>query len=306
MHFARRTRAIVLSLVVAVLLLLVKWAAYLTTSSVSILSDAAESVVHLAATGMAAFSVWYSSQPADRQHVYGHGRIAYFSAGVEGGLVLFAALSIFYHCAVAFFLGHELSHLGVGLLLTALVAGVNLALGAYLVRVGKATQSLALEANGHHVLSDVWTTAGTLAGVGAVQLTGWVWLDPMAGALLALLLARSGIRLLVRSYQGLMDRTDADASARLKAALEADVAADQILGFHQLRHRRTEHLIWIEVHLLLPGDLTVADAHDRVNRVEANMRASVPEVQAIITSHIEPDEHESAHPDGHTQPDPLA
>ncbi len=298
--------AISLSLGAAVLMLAGKWAAFVITGSDAIFSDAAESVVHIVATLMAAYSLWYAGQPADRTHPYGHGRIAFFSAGVEGTLILVAALAILYSAIESLIEGPELERLSVGLLITAGLCAVNLALGGYLVAVGKRHGSLVLIANGYHVLTDMWTSLGVVAGISAVWLTDILWLDPAIAILLALHILRSAVALIRRAYGGLMDEADAEVTERIIACLERAVSGGQLAAFHQLRHRQIENSIWLEVHFLLPGRLTVWEAHERVNEVESTVKESLPGHEVHITSHIEPEEHHHAHPGGHESADPYA
>lgn len=293
MEDPRRTRAIRASLVVAILLLVVKWYAYWRTHSLSILSDAAESVIHLVATGVAAFSLWYSSQPADDHHLYGHGRIAYFSAGIEGGLVLFAALAILAQAVLSMIHGGAPHQLEEGIVLTAAVAGVNTWLGFHLVRVGKQSNSVVLIANGHHVLSDVWTSVGALVGLGLVRITGIAFFDPAFAAVLGVLLGVNGIRLVIRSYHGLMDRVDVEVARALVESLDRSVAEGLISEYHELRHRTVEGEVWVEVHLLLDGEMSVREAHDHVSLVEDRLDEALGGRKARITSHVEPYEQES-------------
>jgi len=173
------------SLVVAVFMLVGKCTAYSITGSAAILSDAAESVIHIIATSLAGFSLWYSMRPADANHPYGHGKIAYFSAGFEGALILVASFAVIGVGIDGLIRGVELRRLDVGLGITAALALVNLGLGFFLVRTGKKTNQLILIANGKHVLTDMWTSAGVVLGVGLVYLTGITWLDPLMAVIVA-------------------------------------------------------------------------------------------------------------------------
>ncbi|NNF59459.1 MAG: cation transporter [Rhodothermaceae bacterium] len=285
------------SLAVAVLMLVGKLAAYVITGSTAILSDALESVIHLAATGIAALSLWYAAQPPDRQHPYGHGKIAYFSSGFEGALILLAALGILWAGAEALVRGPELEQLGTGLLITAVLAAINLALGVYLIRTGKRTNALVLVANGQHVLTDMWTSLGVLVGVGLVWLTGLVWLDPVVAMLAGLNIGWTAFGLIRTSYQGLMERVDAEDTARVLAILDTAVTGQRIDGYHHLRHRRVNDQIWIEVHLILPDQLQLDEAHARASSVETDVQALFPDTVVQITSHLEPTSHE--HPPMH-------
>lgn len=292
-------RAIRLSLIVAVLMLVGKVTAALVTGSDAILSDAAESVVHIVATGVAAVSLWYAAQPPDRQHPYGHGKVAYFSAGLEGALIAAAAVSIFAIAGRSLWLGPSVEQLGVGLALTGGLAAVNLALGVYLLRVGKKEKNLVVEANGRHVLADMWTSAGVVGGVLLVWATDIVWLDPVVAIAVAAHILWTGGRLMKDSWDGLMDAVAPEETEALTAVLERAVTSGAISGFHKLQHRRVTNTIYIDVHLLVPDELTVRDAHARASGVEADLSQVFPEDLVQVTSHIEPRDHEAAHPDGH-------
>ena len=287
------------SLAVAVLMLVGKLVAFHISGSMAILSDAAESVVHIVATGIAGLSLWYSRQPASKQHPYGHGKIAFFSAGFEGALILSAALYIIFVSIQALIFGVELKNLGEGLAITAFLALVNLALGLFLVYVGKRSNALILVANGHHVLTDMWTSLGVLGGVGIVWLTDIVWLDPvvaMAAGLNILYVAGSLIR---QSFRGLLDQADRASTEKLLACLNKAAEEGIIAGFHQLRHRHSNDVMWIEVHMLLPGDVTLREAHRCATKVEDRIEALFSDYKVHLTTHLEPMRHHMAHPDGH-------
>ena len=282
-----RKLVMALSLAVAVVMLAGKTAAFFITGSTAILSDAAESVIHLIATAFVGFSLWYAVQPPDSGHPYGHGKIAYFASGFEGGLIFVAALAILYTATEAFVTGPELQQLGLGLAVTGGLALVNLGLGLLLVRVGRRHNSLVLISNGRHVLSDMWTSAGVVLGVGLVWLTGIVWLDPLVAALVGLNLARMGLALIRQAYQGLMEKADGLATARLLSTLNAARRAGTIAGYHQVRHRRVNDQVWIEYHLQFSGRLSLDEAHARSHAVEDAVIALFPKDQVVVTAHLE-------------------
>lgn len=288
-----------LSLAVAVLMLVGKLTAYYISGSTAILSDAAESVIHLFATGIAAFSLWYSRQPSDPNHPYGHGKIAYFSAGFEGALILTAACYIIYASIQDLIVGPELRNLGMGLAITAALAAVNLALGAFLVMVGNTHNAFVLVANGKHVLTDMWTSAAVVAGVGLVLLTGIVWLDPVVALLAGLNILASAVRLMRKSFAGLLDEADPKSTQQILECLQRATSEGLLSGFHQLRHRNADDIVWIEVHMLVPNKLSVQEAHSRVTTVEDRIDALFPKHTVHVTSHIEPQAHHRAHPEGH-------
>ena len=296
-----KTTVMAVSLGASVLMLAGKLTAYFLTSSAAILSDAAESVVHGVATGFAAFSLWFAARPADASHPYGHGRIAYLSAGFEGGLVLAASVAVMYSGIDAFLHERELRNLGVGLIISGVLALVNLVLGVSLVLIGKSHGSIILTANGRHVLSDMWTTLAAIVGLGLVLLTGQRWFDPAAAIVIGLVILSSGVRIIRESIRGLMDEAPADVSGRLVQVLDAAVGDGLICAYHQLRFRRVNDELWVEAHVLVPGELSVSEAHHQVDRVEDAIRARFATEAVRITSHIEPADHESAHPSGHPE-----
>lgn len=302
-----RKTAMAASLGVACLMLAGKVTAYFLTGSVAILSDAAESVIHIVATVGAAWSLWFSRQAPCEKHPYGHGKIAYFSAGFEGALIMAASLFIVGAGVRELVIGPDLHQLSLGLLLTLSLGLVNLALGLFLVYVGKRRNAIILVANGKHVLTDMWTSMGVVVGVGLVWLTDINWLDPVVAIALGLHILREAASLIWRSFGGLLDEADADKTKALLACLDQAVADKQIEAYHQLRHRQSDNVMWVEVHMLLPGGLPMAQAHKRVTEVEERLRALFPEFEVTITSHLEPSSHISAHPQGHPGPtDPYA
>jgi cation diffusion facilitator family transporter len=294
------------SLLVSFLMLAGKVTATYLTGSTAILSDAAESVIHLFATGFAGFSLWYAATPPDPGHPYGHGKIAYFASAVEGTLILLAALGIAWTAVRDLMVGASLQRLDVGLYLIAGLTLVNLALGQYLIRTGRRTNSLVLVSNGRHVMTDMWTSLGVVVGVGLVWLTGLQWLDPVVGLLVAGNILWTASGLLRRSVYGLLDEADPEATKALLDELATAVEEDLIAGFHQVRHRRSGDQVWIEYHLMFPGDMPIHEAHARSHQVEDRVDALFPDEDAYVTAHLEPRRHDEAHPDQHREPtDPL-
>ncbi len=301
-----RRRAMRLSLAVSFLMLVGKLTAYFLTGSAAIFSDAAESVVHLLATAFVGFSLWYAFQPPDSGHPYGHGKIAYFSSGLEGMLIIVAAVAIVYTAIHDLVLGPSLTRLGTGLLILAGLTIVNLALGLYLVRTGRRFNNLVLVSNGQHVLTDMWTSVGVLVGIGLVLWTDILWFDPVVAILVAFNIMWMGFRLVRRSVSGLMERAD-DAYTTVMLRVLEEARAERIIShYHQLRHRRVHDQLWVEYHLLFPEDLSITEAHDRSHQVEDRITAAFPRDDVFVTAHLEPDHHEHAHPAGHAEPaDPL-
>ena len=291
------------SLIVAFLMLGGKMAAWIITGSAAILSDALESVVHLFATGFAAFSLWYSNKPADDEHPYGHGKVAYFSSGFEGALITVAALSIMYTAIADIIRGPQVEQIGVGLFITGGLAAINLVLGVALVRTGKKHNSIVLRANGHHVLTDVWTSGGVVVALFLVKWTGIVMLDPIVAIFLALNIMWTAGRLMRDSWHGLMETADPDETRRILDLLDEALEKGVISGYHQVRHRRVHDRVWIEYHLLFPEALSVAEAHHESHRVEDAMHRAFPDDRVIVTAHLEPETHDDAHQDRHPEPE---
>jgi len=291
--------AISASLAASALMLGGKLTAYYMTHSSAILSDAVESVVHVFATGVAAASLWYASKPADENHLYGHGKVAYFSAGFEGGIILFASLGIIFNAVENLITRQPLQNLGMGLGIIAVLAVVNLLLGMFLLYSGRKTHSLVLVSNGQHVLTDMWTSIGVILGVGLVRLTGYIWLDGVVAILIGLHILTSGYKLMRKSWKGLLDEADPLITKILLECLENAVKEGDIVGFHQLRHRETENIMWVETHVTLPDSMTNREAHDIATRLEQTVYGRFPDIFVQMTTHIEPASHDQVHPKGH-------
>ncbi len=283
------------SLFISFLMLSGKMTAFFITGSAAILSDAMESVVHLIATGFATFSLWYSIRPADPSHPYGHGKIAYFSSGFEGGLIMIAAVSIIYSAVMDLVEGPELEQINVGLLIIFGLSMVNLILGTTLVRIGKNQNSLVLIANGQHVLTDMWTSLGVVIGLLIVWLTDIFWLDPIVAILVALNILRTAFRLIRQAVFGLMEYADPADTETLINILDNAVQSGTIAGYHQLRHRRVDNQKWVEYHLLFTESLSVQEAHARSHQIEDSVHQLFKRDDVVVTAHLEPEKHDLAH-----------
>lgn len=291
---SRDRMAIRLSFLAGLAMLVGKWIAWGLTGSSAILSDAAESVVHILGVGMAAYSVWLSHRPADEGHPYGHDKVTYFSAGAEGFLILLAAAYIMYE-AVTVLLGEpQLRNLDAGVGIIALASFVNLALGLFLVRTGRKTDSLILVANGQHVLTDSWTSFGVFAGLGLALFTGWHILDPIVALIVAANIVWTGARLLRQSVAGLMDSSDPELDAIVRRTLNAETA-ERSLRYHEMRVRKSGSTVWVEFHLLFPPATTLEAAHRHATEIEQALSGALPPPVKVL-SHLESiEEHDLAH-----------
>jgi len=290
-HFpdiSRRTQvtAIRISLVVGIIMLFGKWYAYAITNSAAILSDAAESVVHILAVGFAAFSIWLMYRPPDDSHPYGHDKISFFSAGVEGFLIVLAAAFIVFESINKLIRGIEISNLDTGTYIVFAAFIVNLALGGYLVWQGKKSRSLILTANGKHVLTDSWTSFGVVFGLVLVLWTGWLPFDPIVAIVVALNIFWAGGKLIRQAIGGLMDEGNPDVENSIRTILDAEMAK-RGLQHHELRYRESGNIIWIEYHILFPENTLLEDAHNAATEIEAVLSSSMGRPARII-SHLEP------------------
>lgn len=283
-----------LSLFIGVLMFAGKSFAWWVTGSSAILSDALESVVHVAAVGFAAFSMRLSARPADDRFHYGYERIAFFSAGFEGAMIVFAALAILYAAILKWIRGLELESLGTGVLLVAGAAALNGVLGWHLIRTGRRTGSLILEANGRHVLTDCWTSVGVIVGLALVMLTGWKPFDPICAILVALQILWSGGQLVLRSTRGLLDWADPKAEQILRRQLD-ELSWAEGAEYHGLRLRETGGRLLVEVHLLFPYDHALGAAHAAATRVEEALANALEQPVEVIT-HLEArEDHDGVH-----------
>lgn len=296
--------AMTLSLAIGCLMFVMKVGAYLLTGSAAILSDAAESVVHVAAVFFAAYSLRLSYKPADQDHMYGHAKIAFFSAGFEGAMIILAAIYIIYESIHKWMTGLHLENLGYGVLLTASATLINGALGAYLIWIGRRKKSLILEANGKHVLTDCWTSAAVLVGLGLTVTTKWLPWDPICGIIMAINILVAGGGLIRSAMAGLMDQADSAAHRRLEEILQRETAKHG-LSYHELRHRNVGDAHWVEVHLLFPDGTALAEAHRTATAIEQVIESSL-EPRAHVTTHLEcQGDHDALHPGERPQAEPA-
>jgi cation diffusion facilitator family transporter len=256
------------------------------TGSAAILSDALESIVNVVAAAMALFSVWYGSQPADEDHPYGHGKVEDFSAGVEGALIVLAALGILWSAVPRFFDPRELQSLGTGGLLVGLATLANLLLGFYLIRSGREHHSRALIADGYHVLTDVVSSVGAVGALIAVWITGWLWLDPLLACLIAAHILVAGFRLVRESVGRLMDEADEEALDRVADRL-GECRVDSWIDVHELRAWWSGDTLHVDAHLVLPRYWSIADSHGEADELEAAIDEAVSSESSVVV-HVDP------------------
>lgn len=279
------TRFAWLSFAAALLTIALKAGAYWLTGSVGLLSDALESLVNLAGAVMALAMLTIAARPADEDHAYGHGKAEYFSSGVEGTLILVAAASIALAAGQRLLFPRPIEQVGLGLVVSVAASLINLGVALILKRAGHRYQSITLEANAHHLLTDVWTSAGVIIGVGAVALTGWQPLDPIIALLVALNIIWAGIRIVRQSVSGLMDAALPDNEQELIRQVLAPYIATG-LEYHALRTRQAGARRFVSLHILVPGHWTVQQGHQVVEQIEADIRGVL--VNVTVFTHLEP------------------
>jgi cation diffusion facilitator family transporter len=273
------------SIAAALVTIVLKSAAYFLTGSVGLLSDAFESLVNLAGALMTFGMLKISFRPPDEEHIHGHDKAEYFSSSVEGLLIIFAAAGIIYAAVKRIIEPIPLEELGTGLVISTAASLVNLAVGIVMIKYGKKNKSIAIEADGQHLLTDVWTSAGVIAGIFVVSLTGWNILDPVVALAVAVNIIWTGILLLRRSVSGLMDASvSKEDCAKIQAVMQR--YRRKGFDFHALRTRQAASRIFISVHILVPGNLSVHDAHHLAEDFEKEISSIFGDVS--VTTHLEP------------------
>ncbi|MEW6078948.1 MAG: cation diffusion facilitator family transporter [Thermodesulfobacteriota bacterium] len=284
--FRTRLLSIALSLMVSVILLAVKFYTYHITHSSAVLSDALESIINVVAAGFALVSIILAAAPPDKSHPYGHGKIEFFSAGFEGLLIALAAIGIFWTGIPRIFNPLPLPRLESGLLLMAATSGVNLLLGLFLIRMGKKTDSLTLMADGRHVLTDVYTTVGVILGLVLVYFTGWYRLDGIVACAVGVNILFTGMMLVRKSFGGLMDESDPELLQIVSETI-CRHRRENWIDIHQLRAFRSGALINIDLHLILPADLTLETAHQEADEMEQLIIRRF-DGRAVVIIHMDP------------------
>ena len=272
-----------------------KTLAWWLTGSVGLLSDALESIVNLAAALLAVTMLRVAASPPDANHPYGFSKAEYFAAGIEGALIVLAAAGILASAIPRLLEPEPLDSPGLGLTLSVAASGINLVVGVLLIRVGRRHHSIALEADGHHLITDVWTSAGVIIGVGLVFLTGWLRLDPLVALGVAAHIVWTGLRLMRRSWRGLLDAAIPTEDTGEVTKLFAEYSKRYGVSFHALRTRQAGKRRFISFHFLVPDAWSVAQAHRLSEEIEERIRSLVP--NASIFTHIEPISDPSSYED---------
>jgi len=290
----KEKRAMNISLVIGLLMFGIKWSAYSLTHSIAIFSDAMETIVHIAAVGFASYSLRVTYRPPDKDHHFGHDKISYFSAGLEGGLIILAAFVIIYTAVEKIIVGITLEQITLGTSLTAFAGGVNALLGWYLVRTGARERSLIVTANGKHILTDAWTSFGAIIGLILAQATGLTWIDPLAALLFGGNIIFEGMKLIRRSADGLMDKTNPEFEQKIRGGLE-EFCSHNNISFHRLRMRESGQQVYADFHLQFKDGTPIEVCHSIATAAEETIEKLLLPTPVDVTSHLE----STYHPPGH-------
>ena len=286
--------ALRISLVISLVSLCLKLSGFWVTSSTTALSDAAESIIHVLAVAFVYYGLLLSTKPADEKHLYGHERVEFLSVGIEGAVIILAGLTIIYQAADNYLFGHNLQQLMNGVYLIGSAGLINLALGSYLIKVGRRENNMMVISNGKHTLTDVWTSAGAVATLLIIKFTDFLLLDSLVAALLAFYIMFEGFKLLRYSIDGLMDSRDPDVDEAIRQELSGQLPGG-MLSVHNLRHRTTGNTTWIELHAIFRKGASLAAAHEHATTLEKKLITAV-DGDVIVTIHLEPEgSHEDVH-----------
>jgi len=284
-----------LSIAAAVATIALKTVAWRLTGSVGLLSDALESLVNLAAAVLALAMLSVALRPPDEDHAFGHGKAEYVASGAEGALILVAAAGIAWTAVGRLLDPQPLEKIGLGVLVSAAASAVNLAVARVLVGVGRRRRSIALEADGHHLMTDVWTSAGVIVGIGAVAVTGWPWLDPALALAVAAHIVWSGFRLIRRSWLGILDSALPAHDLEALGAVLARHSASSEVQFHAVRTRQAGARRFVSMHVLVPGAWSVSRGHALAEQIERDVREAIP--SAAVDTHLEAIEDPASYED---------
>ncbi len=281
-HYIKlKKKAILLSLIIGIAVFSAKMIAYFITGSAAIFSDAAESIVNILAASIALYSIILSSKPADESHRYGHGNVEFFSAGIEGMLILIASILIIYEAVNDIMTGSDLKSLNIGVFIIAVTSIINLILGNYLIRTGKKTNSITLIADGKHILTDSITSIGIVAGIILVIFTNYVILDPIIAIIIALNILHTGYKLIRESIGGLMMETDPAIIEKISKIL-SDNRKDQWIDIHELRYWQSGDTVFIDFHLILPYFFTIEESHNDEKEIDEKLMSEFTNSQIKI------------------------
>lgn len=275
-----------LSILAAVFTIALKASAYFYTGSIGLLSDALESVINLIAAIVALVIIKIAAQPPDDDHAFGHDKAEYFASGIEGTLIFFAAAGIVYTAVPRVFAPQPLEHLGVGLIVSLAATLINLFVGLLLIKVGKREHSIVLEADGQHLLTDVWTSVGVVLGIVIVGLSGWIIIDPIIALLVAVNIVWTGFQLIKRSALGLMDTAISPETSKEIVRVLDNYVEKQGIAYHALRTRQSGARHFISVHILVPDEWTVQRGHDLTEEIENEICAAISD--STVFTHLEP------------------
>jgi cation diffusion facilitator family transporter len=281
-------RIILLSISASIVTMALKMGAYAFTGSISLLSDAMESSVNLVAALVAFMALTIADRPADQSHAYGHDKAEYFSSGVEGALILVAAGLIIYTAVQRFLHPAQLTDLGLGLIIALIASGINFGVSRFMLRMAKRYDSITLEADAQHLMTDVWTSTGVVAALGVVALAppGWTILDPIIAVLVGLNIIYTGVNLMHRSMAGLMDSSLSKIEIQqIEETIRESLAPGT--AFHGLRTRKSGSRRFVDLHITVPGTLSVTEGHDRCERIEAAIENRLPKTS--VSTHLEPE-----------------
>ncbi|RFS19615.1 cation transporter [Chitinophaga silvatica] len=283
----KELRVILISLLVSLLITGAKFAAYLMTHSVAILSDALESIINVVAGGFASYSIYLASQPKDENHPYGHGKVEFFSIGFEGAMIFIAGILILVKAIQYFIFPKELQKMESGLWVLGVTTLANLLLGLYLVRSGKKLSSLTITGNGQHIMTDVYSSLGLIIALTVIHFTGWNWLDPTVSLLMAGLILTNGYQLMRRSISGLMDETDMKTVDKVIEILSAN-RRENWIDIHNMRIQQYGNNYHIDCHITMPYYLELNDAHDEMKRVEELVNNGFKNSEVEFFIHMDP------------------
>lgn len=277
-------RALLVSASASLVVLMLKFAGYISTGSAAILSDALESIINAAAGVFAYISLKIYSKPPDASHPYGHGKIEFISAAFEGGAIVIASLCIIYKSVDEIAKGASFHKIDIGIILVALASAINLVLAILLIKIGRRNNLLILEADGRHLLTDVVTSVSVLLGLGLMRITDYYILDPLIAILFALFIMRTGIKLIKISLGGIMDKSNPEDETKIQNILDGYIG--KICAYHKIRHRHGGNICFVDFHIVVPAEMKISKAHQIATEIEEKIARALG--SAGVTAHIEP------------------